>query len=280
MTIKLALTILAPVALIVAAITVPAAISMATPQEPAQAVAATPAIPAPGPAPIVIEPVDEGAVKAIARHEHLRAYVLDVMNGWTHAVSSMPVADYDDVASDIATAVIAEPDDGQHCGLMPSVDGFRRCLWGVPSWDSDHAKATLLAALGYWEGARYAAYVDEYKCQDPVWRASPEGQKLMHLGGDCDHKLARSLFQIHPIEDKESPLYALCNAAAIESGRLPAARCALELAGRSMKSTGNLSNYTGEFWGEHPKADQRSDFAKTALSKHPFMAVDRKGDGE
>jgi hypothetical protein len=236
--------------------------------------------PEPAPASPAPEPVVVSDTKDSARHEHLRAYTLDVMNGWSHAVPSMPVADYGDVASDLSMAVIMEPDDGQHCGLMPAADGFRRCLWGVPGWNSDHAKTVLLAALGYFEGARYAAYVDEYKCQDDAWRASPEGIALMHRGGDCDHKHAHSMFQIHPVEDKDSPLYALCNAAVVDSGRLPAARCALAIAGRSMKSTGDLSNYTGEFWGEHPKADLRLDFATRAVVKHPFTAAYQSSDGE
>jgi hypothetical protein len=80
--------------------------------------------------------------------------------------------------------------------------------------------------------------------------------------------------------DRDSPLYALCNAAVVDSGRLPAARCALAIAGRSMKSTGDLSNYTGEFWGEHPKADLRLDFATRAVVKHPFTAAYQSSDGE
>ena len=263
--------ILAPVAVIVAAITVPAAISGATPQ-PAPAIVEAPTALAPEPSAVPVPAPVEGDTRDNARREHLREYTLDVMNGWTHAVPSMPVADYGDVASDLAMAVIMEPDDGQHCKLMASADGFRRCAWNVPGWDSDHAKTTLLAALGYFEGARYAAYVDEGKCNDDAWRATPEGAHLMHMGGDCDHKHAHSLFQIHPVEDKDSPLYELCNATAVDSGRLPAARCALAIAGRSLKHTGDLSDYTGEFWGEHPKATQRLDFAAHALARRPFTA--------
>ncbi len=218
----------------------------------------------PGPSPIEA-PGDNG------RHERLRSYILEVMNGWTHAVPQVPTADYGDVASDIGYAVLAEADDGTACSLTPTFkDGFRRCLWG-PGWNTDHAKAVMLAAVGYWEGARYAAYVDELKCQDDAWRVSPEGIHLMHIGGDCDHKHAHSLFQIHPLEDPASPLYAICNTKMVDNSRVDAARCALALIRRSVLTNGTLSGYTGEYIpGEHPKADVRLDFAKHALDKHPF----------
>jgi len=280
MTYKIVSMILAPLAVVAAAITVPVAISTATPQ-PAPAIVTAPVAPPPEPsAAPAPEPVVDSDHGLNARREHLRAYVLGVMNDWTPAVPSMPVVDYGDVASDIATAVIMEPDDGQHCGLMPSADGFRRCLWGVPGWNSDHAKGVLLAALGYWEGARYAAYVDDGRCDDKAWRSDPANARMLHLGGNCDNGHAHSLFQIHPIEDPQSPLYALCNAAAVDDSRLGAARCALELAGRSLRRTGTLSDYTGEFWGEHPKADQRLDFASRAVAKHPFTNAYQAGDGE
>jgi len=224
---------------------------------------------------VVVEPLpapptapNETEIATAARHDRLTTYVLSVMNGWTHAVSQMPVADYEAVASDIAQAVILEPEGPLTCDTFAAPDG-KRCLWG-PGWNTDHAKAVLLATLGYWEGARYAAYVDEGKCQDDAWRKTPEGVRLMHLGGDCDHKNAHSLWQIHPIIDRQAPLYALCNRDAVDGSRLGAARCALSIAASSIRSSGTLTSYTGEFWGEHPKADIRLDFAQRAIAKHPW----------
>lgn len=237
---------------------------------PASSALAAVVAPTPEPAP---EPVVVDDTAANARHEHLRSYVLDVMNGWTHAVSSMPVVDYGDVASDIAFAVIMEPAAVPDCERMQSADGIKRCLWGVPPFNSDHGKAVLLAALGYWEGARYAAYVDEGECNDDAWRATEEGQHLMHRGGDCDHKQAHSLWQIHPVTDTASSTYTLCNVAAVGGSRLGAARCALELARRSLKVNGSLYAYTGEFPFEHPASDKRLDFATRALDKHPFPSL-------
>ena len=172
----------------------------------------------------------------------LTAYVLEVMQSWTPAVSKLPAVEYEPVAHDIASA-IKTPDDG-----------------------------VLLAALAYWEGARYAAYVDDGRCNDPVWRKSPEGMKMMLGWGDCDGGHAHSLWQIHPIVDAASPLYAICNVDAI-SVRAGAAKCALEIAHRSMSSTGNLSGYTGEWAFEHPKADKRLEFAQRAMAKHPFVKI-------
>jgi len=225
---------------------------------------------------VVVEPLpapptapNETEIATAARHDRLTTYVLSVMNGWTHAVSQMPVADYEAVASDIAQAVILEPEGPLTCDTFAAPDG-KRCLWG-PGWNTDHAKAVLLAALGYWEGSRYAAYVDEYRCNDLAWRADQANARILHLGGNCDNGHAHSLWQIHPIIDRQAPLYALCNRDAVDGSRLGAARCALSIAASSIRSSGTLTSYTGEFWGEHPKADIRLDFAQRAIAKHPWQ---------
>ena len=162
-------------------------------------------------------------------------YLLTVMNDWPPAI--IPSVPYRDVAESIATVT------------------------------SDPGDAVLLASLGYFEGARYAQYVDDGSCNDAKWVKSPEGARLMHWG-PCDHGLAHSIWQIHPQDDRSSPTHGLCSTSAV-STRVGAARCALDMAHRSIAATGNLSYYTGE-WGElHPKADERLGFAKRALKKHP-----------
>ena len=187
-------------------------------------------------------PEETKAATPTGPDSQLEAYVLSTMRSWTPAVSQLPAVEYEPVAHDIAS-VIQTPDDG-----------------------------VLVAALGYWEGARYAAYVDDGRCNDPVWRKSSEGQWLMQRWGDCDGGHAHSIWQIHPIVDVSSPLYSICNLDAI-SVRVGAAKCALELAKRSLASTGNLSGYTGEFSFEHPKADKRLEFARRAIEKHPFVKL-------
>jgi len=164
----------------------------------------------------------------------------EVMVSWTPAVSQVPTASILAVAGDIA-AVSANAHD-----------------------------AVLLAGLAYWEGARFAAYVDDGRCNDPEWRKSAEGVRLMHIGGNCDNGHAHSLWQIHPVEDQTSKMYALCNAEAVDGSRQGAARCALALANASLARRGDLADYTGEWDFEHPKADIRLDFVNRALAKHPF----------
>ena len=169
------------------------------------------------------------------------AYILGIMSSWPPADPSMETVPYHDVAETIAL-VTTSPDD-----------------------------AVLLAALAYWEGARYAAYVDDGRCNDPAWRGTQEGIKTMHRGGDCDHGHAHSLLQIHPIDDRSSPIHALCATEIVDGSRVGAFRCGLEIARLSMKETGSLVNYTGEWQSvEHPKADVRLRFARAALKKHPF----------
>jgi hypothetical protein len=177
--------------------------------------------------------------KLVSMTRYLEA---DVMGSWAHAVKDLPTADYHDVATDIASVV------------------------------DHHEDGVLLAALGYWEGARYAAYVDDGRCNDPAWRTSAEGRWFMVRWGDCDGGNAHSLWQIHPIIDPSSRLYASCSLQAI-SDRRGAARCALEIARASMTASSNLCGYTGEFEEIGcPKAEQRLTFTLEALAKHPFAS--------
>jgi hypothetical protein len=177
----------------------------------------------------------------------LAVRLVDVMSSWPHATAGVQAADYDAIAHDIAAAVDRYED-------------------GV-----------LLAGLAYWEGARFAAYVDDGRCNDPVWRKSPEGQATMLRWGDCDHMGAVSLWQIHPIVDPSSKLYSVCNRDVVDvttstGSRIGAARCALAIARSSMQSTGDLSGYTGEapVEGAHPKADERLAFVRRTLAKFPW----------
>jgi len=178
------------------------------------------------------------------QHDEMKQYTLWVMDDWTRALASEPVASYDDIADDIASAVVL------------------------------HEDAVLLAGLAYFEGARYAAYVDGYQCNDADWRASDEGRRLMRVWGDCDGGHAYSIWQIHPIVDRSSKLYDLCNIEMIGpmGSRYNAARCALAIARASVQAAGDLSGYTGEapVEGGHPKADERLRFIERAVAKHPW----------
>jgi hypothetical protein len=175
-----------------------------------------------------------------AKTNPLRGYLLTVMNDWPHALAKVPAVPYEDIADSILGAT------------------------------SDAKDAVLLAALGYFEGARYAQYVDDGSCNDPVWLRTKEGNRLSHWGM-CDGGNAYTIFQIHP-HRKGSKLYDLCNKDVITASRTNAAKCALEIAHRSLARTKTLVDYTGE-WGApgHPKADERLSFARRASAKHPYV---------
>jgi hypothetical protein len=183
------------------------------------------------------EPVAPAQEDAPAFNQATVDYLLGVMSDWPPALQTLPSVPYRDVAESIATVT------------------------------SDPSDAVLLAALGYFEGSRYAQYVDDGSCNDAKWVKSPEGARLTHWG-TCDHRVARSIWQIHPQDDRASLTHGLCSTEAI-STRVGAARCALDIAHRSLAATGTLSYYTGEWDGPHPKADERLSFAKRALKKHP-----------
>ena len=194
---------------------------------------AAPTVPAMAPVP---EP--ERVSSPSQDKSQLGLYILGIMDGWPRALPEVETADYSDVALSI-TKVVSTPEDG-----------------------------VLLAGVGYFEGARYAAYVDDGRCNDPKWRRSKEAVIMHH--GDCDHGRAMSLWQIWPVEDPFSPLHELCSKEAITASREGAARCALEKLHRSLKMNGNLTGYTGEIGDFHPKADERWNFVQQALKAHPF----------
>lgn len=198
----------------------------------------------------------ESTASTVAHDDPLVSYLLAVMSDWPPALPAVPAVPYRDVAESIAIAT-AGNDNAQERSR----------------------DAVLLAALAYWEGARYAQYVDQLRCNDPEWVKSSEGSRLTHWG-NCDrHKgeaagEAFTLWQIHPIVDRDAPLYGACNQKVITQSRSDAAACALEIAHRSMRRIGSLSDYTGEWTGPHPLANERWNFAQRALQTHPFLAND------
>lgn len=226
------------------------------------------------PAPVPLSP----------KFEHLRDYVRGVMESWPKGSKELPTADLNDVASDIAAAVGIEPTTVEivTSKTCSTVKGSDWCFWGE-GLNSDGAKGLLLASLAYWEGSRFADYADRSLCTDKTWRASKEGRRFMHLGGDCDGGHAFSLWQIHPIEAKDakgSHIDGVCDREHVGPGmydgvdginRYGAARCALELARESIATRGNLMQYTGEIGYVHPKADERLEFARAAIKKHPWL---------
>jgi hypothetical protein len=198
------------------------------------------------------------------------------MRSWPKGSRELQAVDLNDMATDIATAVLLEPmtilATGRSCD---KVHGSDRCFW-PDGWSSDGDKAVLLAAIAYYEGSRFSAYVDDGRCNDKAWRKDPANARTMKLGGDCDGGHAHSLWQIHAIKavrGSADHLEAICGIEHID-GRFEAARCALEIARRSMSERGNLSWYAGESAYVHPKADERLKFARKAVHEHPFVAIE------
>lgn len=170
----------------------------------------------------------------------LYTYVLNVMNGWPKALPILPAVPYEEIAADIAR-VAQTPQD-----------------------------AVLAATLGYFEGARYARYVDSGQCNDMAFMKTPEGQRLARWGR-CDSGHAYTIFQIHPFTDKHAVAYEKCNKEVITASRANAVVCALEIAHRSLARTGTLVDYTGEWRApSHPLADIRLSFARRASTQHPY----------
>jgi hypothetical protein len=193
---------------------------------------------------------------------HLHDHVLNVMTSWPKGSKKLATAPLEEIASDIAAAILIEPSTveastGKACS---TVHGSDRCFWGE-GLNSDEAKGTLMAALGYWEGSRFAAYVDDGLCNNKAWRKTSEGVATMKLGGSCDGGYAHSIWQIHTIEG------SVCSRELVDGSRFGAARCALELARKSIVARGNLSWYTGESAYHHPKADERLEWARKAIKK-------------
>lgn len=163
----------------------------------------------------------------------LAAWLAAIMMKWTPA--AVPAVPAEDVAQDIAQAVVLE---------------------GSVAELGEKKTAGLLASLAYWEGARFARYVDDGSCN--AWQAgrlgllTQEAKKLLAYG-HCDHGRAFSLWQIWPRDAEEKTALAV---------RSYAARRALERVKSSWATRGNLSAYAGEPRDRHPKADEREAFAR------------------
>lgn len=191
---------------------------------------------------------------------------------WSPAV--VPHLMPEEVAATIAWAVIEEDCGGEPKFTLP-LDGRKRCVW-AEGWNSDLRKAMLLAALAYYEGARFARYVDEGRCHDwmhLVYNHEPlpddayveiGGKRLDLLKfGNCDGGRAWSLWQIRP-DSLERPK--------LEGPELRdrsyAASIALGIVRLSMRDRGDLCDYTGENpAGGCPKARERLDFAAKAFKR-------------
>lgn len=203
-------------------------------------------------------PLFELASPVPIQHSALATWTLQVMRDWPGA--QIPVADYEGVAESIADAA--------------SEDAH------------PYEAAALLASLGYWEGARFAKYVDSGDCvkwlhvawqhpieiptgvisiitgkpivhHEPDVRVLPKEARDLLKFGRCDNGLANSIFQIHARD------------AGVTEEQLRDRTFAAKVALRIARRDPLLRSYTGEWGGSHPKADLRLHFAQAALASHP-----------
>jgi hypothetical protein len=220
-----------------------------------------------------------------AKVEQLADYVLGAMNFAVKPDENS--ASYESVAHDIAE-VVSDPKE-------------------PPIWKEDSTKARtaiMLVSIAFWETS-FRSFVDEGKCNDKAWRASPEGQEAMRRWGTCDGGIARSIWQIHAehgitvvpanYDDESQELSkrewcyssecgdddggTIISPEAMVSDRKNAARVALHMARRSIRNNAHLCQFTGEGGlGDDgcPKGEIRYDWAegpKGYSRKHPFSFV-------
>ena len=108
--------------------------------------------------------------------------------------------------------------------------------------------------------------MDDGRCNDRAWRASPEGRRTIHVGGHCDGGLAFSFWQVH----LDGGLLAF-DPEGVTPEKMKytayAASIGLSMVCRSLARTGSLVDYTGESASFHPKADERLDFARRFIPR-------------
>jgi hypothetical protein len=195
---------------------------------------------------------DEQEPRIDGSQTKIAIYIENVMRSW--APARIPMVDLTSLASDIASVTVSD----EH------------------AWKDDETgarTAVLLAALAYFEGARFAEYVDDGRCQEwgyAAWkkRSVPEEARKFMPFGMCDGGHAQSLWQVHSGEaqGEKFDMESLKN-------RVFAAHIALGIARRSLRATGTLRYYTGEWPGASPKADDRLNFAKRQYAAHPMRQL-------
>jgi hypothetical protein len=158
----------------------------------------------------------------------------------------------------------------------------------------------VLMSLAFHEG-RFRQYVDKGWCNDPVWRKSAEGIRMMRAG-PCDGGHAYTIFQIHPERgvhlywdwhgtragmysgihewgfdpSKEGDEVIFSGEELIED-RSRAVVTALHMVRQALRSGTGLCRYSGEIylhtWDDGvgcPKAEERMRLATEYAASHPY----------
>ena len=191
----------------------------------------------------------------------LREVVLGTISKWAPSMSEVPHVPYGDLADDISGVVTEE-------GAI-----------GGPV-DTLEKSAILLAGLGYFEGARFATYVDDGSCnawmseamKHPIRRPDsktgivtlfpnygvlPAGARVLIRHGDCDAGRAHSLWQVWPKGEFTPERLAI---------RREAARAALIIARASYKLRGDLSLLHGRACRRSPEGGREGSLRAAILA--------------
>jgi hypothetical protein len=122
--------------------------------------------------------------------------------------------------------------------------------------------ALLLLSLAYWEtGKSWAAWIDDGRCNDPLWRAT-HAEWLK--GGDCDGGRAWSMWQDHVPHD------SVIIGRSLITNRQAAIRVALSKARGSLQMGVGLCSYAGEHYPHCRKAELRLDTARKWETRFPY----------
>src|SRR5882672_1482716 len=157
--------------------------------------------------------------------------------------------------------------------------------------DPTKARAGLLVMSLAFHESRFRGYVAH--CTDKAWRSSLEGKRLLRFGS-CDSGRASTLWQMHlgtgvvlgwepgrewrevniraPFVGMRDDEIAYTDGWVQEDDFIAAA-VALHMARASIRQTGSLRNYTGEWSGPASAARAREDRALAYYRAHPFPGM-------
>lgn len=147
--------------------------------------------------------------------------------------------------------------DGQNVGPYPN--------------DEHRAHAGLLLMSLAFHESRFRGYVTDGRCSDAAWRKGAEARELTKMG-TCDGGLASTAWQIHIGRGMYVGHEKVTREGAIADVHAAAA-LALQIAANSIRQTGSLRYYTGEWSGDAPKARERESFAAAYYLAHPFSGI-------
>lgn len=149
------------------------------------------------------------------------------------------------------------------------------------------ARSGLLLMSVAFNETRFRGYVDDGRCNSLKWRMSAEGHHLSRLG-TCDSGKAVSVWQLQLKGSlgSDNPAWILFtheewtsdkrdNAVKVDADgaikdRGLAALLALHELRKSVRATGTIRYYTGEWQGPTPLSDARMKLASDYANKHPF----------